>query len=127
MKFSVSVLLINPSGQVLSVSRKYDTTDMNLPGGKVEPGETFEQAVIRETLEETGLTLFNVEPLYVALARPGSEYQNITFTGEYTGEIRDEEPAITRWIPLEDLIDGTFGQYNFHLLQHLHLITETKD
>jgi len=40
--------------EVLVVHRpKYD--DWSLPKGKLEPGETWEQAAIREVLEETGL------------------------------------------------------------------------
>ena len=40
--------------QVLLVHRpKYD--DWSLPKGKLEPGETHQQAAVREVLEETGL------------------------------------------------------------------------
>jgi 8-oxo-dGTP diphosphatase len=44
-------------GQVLIVKRKYDPLagQWSLPGGGVETGETLEDSVAREMLEETGL------------------------------------------------------------------------
>ncbi|WP_342562213.1 NUDIX hydrolase [Paenibacillus sp. FSL R7-0345] len=41
--------------ELLMVNNKGDS--WSLPGGAVEKGETLEQAVIRETKEETGLTI----------------------------------------------------------------------
>jgi 8-oxo-dGTP diphosphatase len=42
----------------------------SIPGGRVEPGETDEQAVIREIAEETGLTV-EVGALVGTVERPG--------------------------------------------------------
>ncbi|WP_129669542.1 NUDIX hydrolase [Phytoactinopolyspora endophytica] len=42
--------------QIVVVHRpKYD--DWSLPKGKLDPGETWEEAAVREVLEETGLTV----------------------------------------------------------------------
>lgn len=54
--FVVSMTLRNDSGDLLIV-RKRGTHTFMLPGGKVEPGETHQQAVLREVLEEVGITL----------------------------------------------------------------------
>src|SRR5580692_5437219 len=44
----------------------------SLPGGRVEPGETLEQSVVREVREETGLRVHARAPLgVVRLAREG--------------------------------------------------------
>jgi 8-oxo-dGTP diphosphatase len=47
------------SGRVLIVKRKYDPLagQWSIPGGGVEVGETLEECVAREILEETGLTI----------------------------------------------------------------------
>jgi len=63
MKESVNVVLTDPDGRVLVLERsereEWYPGVWNFPGGGVDEGESFHDAVRRETLEETGLV---VEP-----------------------------------------------------------------
>lgn len=71
-------VIVNSEGQVLILRESpADTYDGNtqsgryqLPGGKLDPGETFEACLKREVLEETGLTIDPGEPLLVGEWRP---------------------------------------------------------
>ena len=56
---TVAVSVIAGQGRVLLVHRRADdgAPPWALPGGKVEPGESAEDAAVRETLEETGMTV----------------------------------------------------------------------
>lgn len=54
MNMAACVLVVNKDGDILSVSRKDDSSLWGLPGGKCEPNESMRSAAIRETLEETG-------------------------------------------------------------------------
>jgi 8-oxo-dGTP diphosphatase len=48
-------LILRPGGEIAVVHRpRYD--DWSLPKGKLDKGEGFEEAALREVLEETGLT-----------------------------------------------------------------------
>jgi 8-oxo-dGTP diphosphatase len=53
----VGALVHDADGRLLLIQRGHDPHrgSWTLPGGRVEPGETPEQAVIREIREETGL------------------------------------------------------------------------
>ena len=61
------VLILRSDGKVLAVSRKHDETQFGLPGGKVDPGETPRDTAVREALEETGLAIRLLEPIYAGL------------------------------------------------------------
>lgn len=56
VKAGVGVIVSDGLGRVL-LERRSDNGRWGLPGGAVEPGETWAEAAVRETLEETGLTV----------------------------------------------------------------------
>ena len=55
--------LLFHKNKILSVSRKENHNDFNLFGGKLESGETWKEALIRECYEETGYNI-NIIPVY---------------------------------------------------------------
>ena len=56
--FTTLILVENEKGQLLVEDRKDpDWPGICFPGGHVEKGESFTEAAVRETFEETGLTI----------------------------------------------------------------------
>lgn len=61
---AVGALITDESGRILLILRRNEPSagHWSLPGGRVEPGESLERAVIREVEEETGLRVTVGEP-----------------------------------------------------------------
>jgi 8-oxo-dGTP diphosphatase len=105
----VGAVVTDGHGRLLLIQRGHEPGAglWSLPGGRVEPGETDVEALVREMEEETGLT---VEPgrLIGQVQRPGlagdvfdiRDYA-VTVTG---GTLRPgDDAADARWVGPEDL------------------------
>jgi len=120
-KKAAMVLIFN-QGKILSVSRKDDHTKKGLAGGKVDEGETFKEAAIRECFEETGLEAFCLIPIFSRMEPGDVDFFAIVYLAQYKGEIHKtsgKETGLVEWVGWEELSNGPFGEYNRALHNHL--------
>lgn len=105
----VGAIVHDPQGRLLVIRRGHPPGEglWSLPGGRVEPGETDAEAVVREIAEETGL---RVEPgrLIGSVDRPapgGATYDISDYAATVTGgALRPGDDATeARWVTAEEL------------------------
>ena len=81
-------------GRLLGV-RSHGRDRFYLPGGKPEPGETHEQALVREVREEIGVRLSDVRPAFTVRApahgQPNGTY--VTMHCFHAASTDDPQPA----------------------------------
>ncbi len=108
---SACVVLINPEGLVLGVSRKDDHNDFGLIGGRMDPEDMGDPmaTAIRECKEETGLDITNLRFVF-GIHKGGN--MGYTYLADYSGEINHNEPHVVKWVPFQTLVRGRFGRYN---------------
>ena len=98
--------LIQDGNRVLLQNRvKNDWKGYTLPGGHVEVGESFVDAVVREMKEETGLSIKN--PRIVGIKHfpmENGRYIVLLFKAtEFEGTVVSSEEGEMEWISLDDL------------------------
>jgi 8-oxo-dGTP diphosphatase len=107
----VGAIIKDGAGRLLLIKRGHEPEAgrWSLPGGRVEPGETDEQAVIREIREETGLSV-TCQHLVGSVERPGPRDAVIEirdYAATVTGGrlAAGDDAADVRWVSPADL-DG---------------------
>jgi 8-oxo-dGTP diphosphatase len=113
MMILATLCYIKRDGCTLMVYRDKKVNDIhegkwNGLGGKFETGETPEECVVREVLEESGLSIQHPK-LCGLLMFPkfkGNDWYVFVFTvNEFSGELIDSPEGRLEWIPDEKILD----------------------
>ncbi|MBR1607010.1 MAG: 8-oxo-dGTP diphosphatase [Clostridia bacterium] len=105
VELTVLCLLTDGDRMLLQNRVKKDWQGYTLPGGHVEPGESFVDAVKREMKEETGLEIRH--PRLVGVKqfpiREGRYVVLLFKAEEFSGEVISSEEGKMEWIGMEQL------------------------
>lgn len=111
-KPAVSAVIIQ-DGKILLVKRGVEPNKdlWSLPGGSIEPGETIDEALVREVREETHLNVIpgDLAAVHEVIKKDGSELKfHYVIINKYaqplSGELRPgSDAADARWVPLDEV------------------------
>jgi 8-oxo-dGTP diphosphatase len=109
-KPGISAAIIVDSGKVLMVRRavKEGKLSWQFPAGAIEAGEAAEDAAVRETLEETGLTVKAVKLIGERIHPNTGRAMSYTACEVVEGEARvadDEELDAVAWVAHSEITD----------------------
>ena len=107
-KPGISAAIITQGGKVLMVRRavKEGKLSWQFPAGAIEAGEAAEEAAVRETLEETGLTVKAVKLIGARIHPNTGRAMSYTACDVVSGEAHvadDEELDAIAWVSLSEI------------------------
>lgn len=127
-KPGISAAIIVSEGKVLMVRRRVGEGELlwQFPAGAIEPGEAAVDAAVRETDEETGLTVKALRLLGERVHPKTGRLMSYTACEVVSGEARvadDEELDAVAWVALDEIPEyvpyGLYGPVQEYLDQVL--------
>lgn len=113
VQVATKAVIENDAGEVLLLkrSRPYHgqtVLSWDVPGGRIDPGETLEEALRRELKEETTLDLTAMGPVFhlkdFIIEAEKIHVVRITFRAQASGTVSlSHEHAEHRWVPRDEL------------------------
>ncbi len=109
---NTTLCYIEKDGKYLMLHRVKKENDLNHDkwigvGGKFEDKESPEECVIRETFEETGLTLKKMEYRAVITFISDeweTEYMHLFVGTEFEGELKDCDEGVLEWVDKDKIL-----------------------
>lgn len=89
------------------------------PGGKIEPGETLQDAAHRELSEELGLSVTKVGEIKLRVQDPGSEFSIIFVEVEAQGKPHPVEHTNVEWRSANNLLELPLAPSDRKFVEHL--------
>ncbi|RCL00887.1 MAG: 8-oxo-dGTP diphosphatase [Candidatus Tokpelaia sp. JSC189] len=125
----VTCALVNDSSQVLFAQRpedKFMAGLWELPGGKIEPNETPEEALVRELYEELGLIIKtdSLTPLVFASHSYDTFHllMPLYVCRQFEGTPMPKEGQVLKWLSSGDFAHYPMPTADIPLLRFLHAL-----
>lgn len=137
LQVAAKAVIVNDNGQVLIVRESAQcigntmTGKYGVPGGRLDPGESFEDALHREVMEEVGLRVEPIKPIGIGEWNPtinGIPHQIVAIFMlckplTDTVALSDEHDKFA-WVSKKDLKNYKIMSDEQHIFENLFLISQ---
>ena len=131
MNKAACVALVDSRIKTIKMVTRKNNQLLGMPGGKLDPGETFREAAIRETFEETGVSLtheqITEEPIYIGQVGDFEVATFLAFISDDQQFVQKEHGVKTVSLPVSSIADVNlveFPEYNQHVRNELLKTTD---
>ena len=126
-ELTVSAVIFNSENKILLCkSHKWDDKYV-IPGGHVEHGEKLEDALRREIIEETGLSIYDIKPVGLKECFYSNDFysdrhfifMDYTCRTDSNNVVLNDEAQEYSWVALEEISDYPLGGFTEQLLKKI--------
>jgi len=126
---SVAVVIPRADGRYAVIRSAKHGGAIELPGGKIDPGESDVEAARRETFEEVGHALVHGAPLLrlgtFEHVFAGAQWSASAFLGAYSGApLRSSAEGEATWATRDEILAGTYGAVVARIFEALDVLCD---